>query len=613
MFMPGDKLDQPCDVVLVVEDGKEFKAHRNVLREASPFFEKLLNSDLKESSKEGVVRLEMFSESVMAATLEFIYTGHVQILAEDNARDLIVMADYLSLERLKTLVEEVLEQKLNVSNCISTYYFSERYQCQVLLSKSKKFIFANFTAVYAANREDVLNMSSKEVEMWISSDEIDVRAEEDVFKIILAWIDHDKNKRKKYFAELFCHVRLVYVSRDFLISDVVTNDLVKENGGCFGLVKDAIHSIDSKNYDYLSVSPRKSLETPIILTLTDDEMFCYYPEEDCLYCFGKMNQRINPVLFHRVVACHGKLYAFKSSFRLKESRQQVLKCYNPYSNRWMVLPFLQENRALQDIFVRNKEDELYALLSERSTNLNVSIISKYNPLSNSWEDVSTFDSFELRRDICIVAKGNFIYFIGGAKEFHESMSDVCDVDRYDFSKNQWDKVADIRVARSNAYGVAARGKIFIAGGKYNGQILHGGIECEVYDETLNEWQFIKYFNNFLHSLKNLLSIDDMLYALDIISCGASLQKEGGCKRRHIIVDCYNFEKNEFEIKYINSISDGRRMLSTDAKACSLRIFKGFFNSRHLVKTYTPKCKCPRWIQTSFSPGHVVRQRHCSIL
>ena len=109
-----ETLDQSCDVILVVEDGKEFKAHKRVLSEASPFFEKLFNIDMKES-KERMVRLEMFSESLMRNTLEFIYTGGVQILAEHNTLHqerrmiilsclhLIVMADYLLLENLKTL------------------------------------------------------------------------------------------------------------------------------------------------------------------------------------------------------------------------------------------------------------------------------------------------------------------------------------------------------------------------------------------------------------------------------------------------------------------------------------------------------------------------------
>ena len=49
--------------------------------------------------------------------------------------------------------------------------------------RPRNFILVNFTDV---NQRDILNMSNKELEMWISSDEIDVSAEEDVFKIILA-------------------------------------------------------------------------------------------------------------------------------------------------------------------------------------------------------------------------------------------------------------------------------------------------------------------------------------------------------------------------------------------------------------------------------------------
>ena len=105
VFFLKDGLDQPCDVTLVVRDG-EFKAHRKVLSEASPFFEKLLNSDMKEC-KEGVVRLEIFTDSLMRSTLEFIYTGNVQILDEDEARDLIMLADYLLLPNLKILAAQV--------------------------------------------------------------------------------------------------------------------------------------------------------------------------------------------------------------------------------------------------------------------------------------------------------------------------------------------------------------------------------------------------------------------------------------------------------------------------------------------------------------------------
>ena len=63
------------------------------------------------------------------------------------------------------------------------YYFAERYRCKELVSDIKKFIFVNFTTT--AKTEQFLSLSSKEVKMWISSDEIDVSAEKDVFEIII--------------------------------------------------------------------------------------------------------------------------------------------------------------------------------------------------------------------------------------------------------------------------------------------------------------------------------------------------------------------------------------------------------------------------------------------
>ena len=49
--------DYLCDITLVAKEGKEFKAHRNVLSAASSFFVKLLQSDMNEKD-EGVIRFE---------------------------------------------------------------------------------------------------------------------------------------------------------------------------------------------------------------------------------------------------------------------------------------------------------------------------------------------------------------------------------------------------------------------------------------------------------------------------------------------------------------------------------------------------------------------------
>lgn len=139
-------VEKPFDVALITGDGKKLEAHRSVLSEASPFFEKLLGSDMKEA-KEGVVRMEIITELGLKEVLEFIYTGSVQISAEDNAQDLIALADYLILPHLKDLAARTLQRNLNSSNSLSMYYLAEKFRCEDLMSNTRDFILANFTSV----------------------------------------------------------------------------------------------------------------------------------------------------------------------------------------------------------------------------------------------------------------------------------------------------------------------------------------------------------------------------------------------------------------------------------------------------------------------------------
>ena len=155
------------------------------LSAASPFFCKLLQSDMKEN-REGIVRFEEISGAVIEDVLEFIYTGSIEV-TQENCKDLIAAANYLLIPGLKKHSGRFLERVIAKSNCISTFYFAEMYQCDELITNTRKFIHANFASV--AEMDEFLNLEAKEVERWISSDEISVAVEADVFKIVLKWIE----------------------------------------------------------------------------------------------------------------------------------------------------------------------------------------------------------------------------------------------------------------------------------------------------------------------------------------------------------------------------------------------------------------------------------------
>jgi len=63
-----------------------------------------------------------------------------------------------------------------------------------LISSAKTYILAQFSVL--AKTKDFLNLSRDIIKMFISSTEIDVSAEEDVFRAILTWNGHKESERK---------------------------------------------------------------------------------------------------------------------------------------------------------------------------------------------------------------------------------------------------------------------------------------------------------------------------------------------------------------------------------------------------------------------------------
>ena len=510
--------DYLCDITLVANEGKEFKAHKNVLSAVSPFFDKVFQSEMKEN-EEGIIRFEEISASILEDVLEFIYTGHVMILDERNAKDLIMAADFLFLVCLKTLAGRFLEQLLTNSNCNSTFYFAEKYQCEELVAKARKLVHENFVSV--AELDDFLDLEAEEVEKWISSDDICVAAEEDVLKIIQKWIEQNESDRKAKFEELFRHVRLVLVSRDVLVVDVVTNQLVCDNYSCWKRVSDAIALLSCTSEDALTQSPRRRLGTHAIVACGGKHTLCYLPETDTWKflangLFENMNNRTQMVTFRdQLLTFNGRCNTHR---------------YDPVFDGWSYLPRLNLSPSWKRVAVIR--GQIYAInkTNVRKREQIKSTIERYNMESWSWESIFTSDS-GCREDCCVVVAGDCLYVLGGTTEFRKlaRRSMLLDLDefhpeyvakaeRFDTVQNKWGEIADMQQERGCAFGVATQGKIFVAGGQ--GTEIRQLNSCEVYTISTNEWQFIGSLN-VPRSWGSMVCVNGTLYVL-----GGSQQYEG---------------------------------------------------------------------------------------
>ena len=543
------KRDYLCDITLVTNDDIELKAHRNVLSAVSPFFCKLLESDMKEN-REGIIRFEEISGCVMEDVLEFIYTGTVEV-TQENAKELIAAGNYLMIPSLKTVSGRFLEAEMTESNCISTFYFAEKYDCVELIRDSREFIHENFA--FVGDMDEFLGLEAKEVAVWISSDEIAVEAEADVFEIILKWVEHSKSERKAAFEELFRHVRLSFLSRDCL-EDVATNELVRENLACVKLFMDATVKMASFASEVdLPQSPRKGLETSVILACGGEYTFCYLPEKNQWKRLPdgstERNQKTQMLTFR------DQLYTFKDFSKAEK--------YDPVFDGWSKSDL--RDVSADSAIVTVVKGDMYAI--EVNKPVGKSTIKRYDVERCTWQTVVE-SSQGCRNGSCVIAGGSYLYVLGGSAPGNAGY--VSKAERFSTGVNQWEEIADMRQGRFGAFGEATEGKIFVAGGlKQDGKVSK---RCEMYNVSTNEWQYIGSLNHF-RVYGSMVCLKGTLYVL------------GGTKNARdslLAVESYDLTKDEWIKKTTIPVERFSKDNKDTFTSCVVKLSKGVIDKAKTV-------------------------------
>ena len=128
--------------------------------------------------------------------------------------------------------------------------------------------------------EDFLKLDQKQVMEWVSNDDVIVNAEEDIFKGIVKWVSHKMSGREENLPELLHQVRLPFVSHDFLLTELVKEELLTKNSAfCSQFMIHVIKSLLSSNDAEASHQPRKFQVTHIegIFLCGGRKTLCYFP------------------------------------------------------------------------------------------------------------------------------------------------------------------------------------------------------------------------------------------------------------------------------------------------------------------------------------------------
>ena len=247
-----------CDVVLRIGD-EHIPSHRAVLAACSPYFYAMFTGDLVES-RQKFVTMKDIDPVVVQALVEFAYTGKVEITV-DNVQSLLATACLVQFHEVKDLCCQFLETQLDPSNCLGIRKFTEAHGCTNFLDVVDNFVLENFREVMKS--EEYALLPCELLAKVVSSDDLNVAAEEEVYEAVMSWTKHDINNRINKLPGLMRFVRMPLISKRYLLNRIDSDNLIRSNMTCRDLLDEA------KNYHLLPeqraqlrtdrMKPRKSM------------------------------------------------------------------------------------------------------------------------------------------------------------------------------------------------------------------------------------------------------------------------------------------------------------------------------------------------------------------
>uniref|UniRef100_G1PH73 Kelch-like protein 20 n=1 Tax=Myotis lucifugus TaxID=59463 RepID=G1PH73_MYOLU len=423
-----------CNVVLVV-GAKKIYAHRVILSACSPYFRAMFTGELAESRQTEVV-IRDIDERAMELLIDFAYTSQITV-EEGNVQTLLPAACLLQLAEIQEACCEFLKRQLDPSNCLGIRAFADTHSCRELLRIADKFTQHNFQEVMES--EEFMLLPANQLIDIISSDELNVRSEEQVFNAVMAWVKYSIQERRPQLPQVLQHVRLPLLSPKFLVGTVGSDPLIKSDEECRDLVDEAKNYLLLPQERPLMQGPRTRPRKPI---------------------------RCGEVLFAVGGWCSGD--AISSVER-----------YDPQTNEWRMVASMSKRRC--GVGVSVLDDLLYAVGGHDGSSY-LNSVERYDPKTNQWSsDVAPTST--CRTSVGVAVLGGFLYAVGG----QDGVSCLNIVERYDPKENKWTRVASMSTRRLGVAVAVLGGFLYAVGGSDGTSPLN---TVERYSPQENRWHTI---------------------------------------------------------------------------------------------------------------------------
>lgn len=529
--------DYNCDVKLKV--GQEtFRAHRDVLGEASDYFSAMFGLNMREKEQDVIEMLEI-SPRGFTAMMEYFYHGHVTV-DPDNIEDVLEAARFFHIEWLVHICCDFLIRFLSLENYHIVLHLVDKYCLGDLRPGIFSFVSQNFMTL--AEQPKFTQLSYDLLYLLLSEDHYIDASEGFILEAVLRWLQHDP-AREEHREALLCLIRFPLVEPQVLervpAEEVASVEALVAEGRAYHARPTRQCLLDSER-----ASVRGARQVLGLYSAIYDAQHVHYKVPSLEGFFTEAIDTSfmeNHFEFASVAVLGNFLFVAGGYGRHSWCSSPALYSYNPRNRLWAQLSSMQMPRV--SFCLVPGKDCLFAVagiehvVSEGMDRENIlDAVERYDPEENLWHAITPlpFGCFDCG---AAVAEDGQLYVSGGITSDPEDNVPVNYVHACRLEEGAWHRRARMLTERHCHAMLAHAGRLFVFGGYTTGPDTMSFDICrqnESYDLETDQWTLLRETPpSFERIYSSATVLDGVIYLL-----GGS-----GAER---FVHRYNSEENQFE-------------------------------------------------------------------
>ena len=410
--------DYKCDVKLKVGD-QNFKAHRDVLSNASDYFSAMFSHNMKEKGQDEI-ELKDISLKGFSAMLDYFYHGHVT-LEPSKVEEVIEGARYFHVDWLLEVCCEFLIQHLSLDNYNAVMEITDKFYLGDLRWDIFRFIGQNIGEL--TQQESFYENLSLELLLQFLMENIYSEASEFfLLSVVLKWVQTDEKNRKEHLLSLLRQIRF--------------------------------HTMETEELESL---PAEVLEFPEIRDIIEDAMnYTLNIMGQCLKCGDMYKQRgARPVVTVLSFTNEGNFLVYRDPAKCGLFVEELGPCGLDTAS----YQAMSQAKIGNFLYAAGGYDEKYCTVGR---------VFMFDPKYRGWTEVASMN--EPRVSFAMCSSDNRLFAVGGVnhtndEESKEELEQVLSsVEMYNPEDNTWTNLQALPVKSSDQAAVFVNGCLYVTGG-----------------------------------------------------------------------------------------------------------------------------------------------------